>query len=105
MDGATTAAVLVCTGDGGGCGACVWVCGASTLGGVCTGAFGGGACVGASAAVVCSGATTSGSGAGTVVVGTTGSVGGLAKAGATPPVRAVREMTTPNASPATTLRP
>ncbi|MGX9792340.1 hypothetical protein [Mycobacterium sp. MMS18-G62] len=106
VDGATTAAVLVCTGDGGG--ACVWVgvwgWGASTLGAVCTGGLGGASCVGASATVGCSGATTSGSGAGTVVVGTTGSVCGLAYAGAMPPVSAVREMTTPDTSPATTVR-
>jgi hypothetical protein len=46
---------------------------------------------------------TVGSGA-IVVVGTTGSVPGSANAGAIPPVSAVREMTTPDASTAQTVR-
>jgi hypothetical protein len=53
----------------------------------------------------CSGADCSGSGSGatTVVVGEEW-LSGLANAGATPPVNAVREMTTPDASTATTPR-
>jgi hypothetical protein len=51
-----------------------------------------------------SGAVTCGSGATTVVVGETGSVFGFANAGATPPVSAEREITTPDANTATTPR-
>jgi hypothetical protein len=100
----TTGAVVTCvTGGGGGWTACCVCGGASTLGatGNGAGAFGGGAsCDGASTST---GACTFGSGAGTVVV-TTGSVFGLAYAGAIPPVSAVREITTPDAKTATTLR-
>jgi hypothetical protein len=64
------------------------------------GAFGGASADGASvSSVTC----TFGSGAGTVVV-TTGSVPGLANAGAIPPVSAAREITNPDARTATTLR-
>jgi hypothetical protein len=100
----TGGAVVTCvTGGGGGSTACCVCGGASTLGatGSGAGAFGGGtSCDGASTAA---GACTFGSGAGAVVV-TTGSVFGLANAGAIPPVSAVREITTPDARTATTLR-
>ncbi|BDX31507.1 hypothetical protein TUM20985_20540 [Mycobacterium antarcticum] len=54
-------------------------------------------------ASVTTGASTTGSGA-IVVVGRTGSSPGLAKAGATPPVSAVSEMTIPDANTAHTVR-
>ena len=75
--------------------------GASCTGASFTGAFGTGAsCTGASTS---SGAGALGSGATGAVV-TTWSVSGLANAGATPPVSAVSEITTPEARTATTLR-
>jgi hypothetical protein len=101
--GVTTGAAVDCvTGGASGSTACCVRGGDSTLGaaGSVTGAFGGASCDGAS---VASGAATFGSGAGTVVV-TTVSVSGLANAGAIPPVSAVREITTPDARTATTLR-
>jgi hypothetical protein len=92
-----------CTGGGDG-----MVVGAT---GIVIGAFGGAAGGGISAGVggisaaVVSSAFTLGAGTGTVVVvGATVSVFGLAYAGARPPVSAVKEMTTPDASTATTLR-
>jgi hypothetical protein len=99
----TTGAVVVCvTGGADGSTACCVCGGASTIGaaGGVADAFGGACCAGAS---VSSGAWTFGSGAGAVVV-TTWSVSGLANAGVTPPVSAVREITTPVAKTATTLR-
>jgi hypothetical protein len=104
VDEATTrGTVVVCTVTGGGSDDCVGG-GDATLGGAdasVTGAVGGGT----SAAVGPSEAFTFGSGTGTaVVVGAIVSVFGLAYAGASPPVSAVNEMTTPDASTAITLR-
>jgi hypothetical protein len=95
------------TGATGGAGACCVCGGDSMLGGAGGGAgsFGGASADGASVpSVTC----TFGSGAGTVVVTTEvvseGSVPGFANAGAIPPVSAAREITTPDARTATTLR-
>ena len=97
--GVTTGAVVDCvTGGGGGSTACSVCGGASTLGAAA--GVAGASCDGAS---VSSGAWTFGSGAETVVV-MTWSVSGLANAGAIPPVSAVRDITTPDARTATTLR-
>jgi hypothetical protein len=104
--------VDVTTGSGAGAtGSGAWACGGATT--VCwtVGTTTGGASTdaddGICAAVDCStGAwvtATVGSGA-IVVVGTTGSVPGSANAGAIPPVSAVSEMTTPDASTAQTVR-
>jgi hypothetical protein len=104
--GATTAVVVCVTGAGATgsttCGVGCCVCGAGSTGaaGATAGAFGGACGAGAS---VSSATGAFGSGAAAVVV-MTGSVSGLANAGATPPVRAVREITTPVAKTATTPR-
>ena len=104
--GATTAVVVSVTGAGAtgsiACCVCCCVCGGDSTGaaGAMAGAFGGACGAGAS---VSSATGAFGSGAGAVVV-TTGSVSGFANAGATPPVSAVREITTPVARTATTLR-
>jgi hypothetical protein len=117
-------AALVAIDDGAGSGARVSV-GVSTVGGGSGSRVGGGASTvsgtggatvtgagatadGMSATVgfstgACFVASTVGCGA-TVVVGPTGSVPGFAKAGATPPVSAVSEMTTPVAKTAQTVR-
>src|ERR1700720_1121482 len=89
-------------GGAGGATACC-VCGGDSMLGAAgsgAGAFGGASGGGAWVASVTG---TFGSGAGAVVV-TTVSVSGLANAGAIPPVSAVREITTPDARTATTLR-
>jgi hypothetical protein len=97
--GATGVTTVDCvTGGAGGSTACSVCGGASTLGAV--GSVAGASCDGAS---VSSGAWTFGSGAETAVV-MTWSVSGLANAGAIPPVSAAREITTPDARTATTLR-
>ena len=99
----TTGATVDCvTGGAGGATACC-VCGGDSMLGAAgsgAGAFGGASGGGAWVASVTG---TFGSGAGAVVV-TTVSVSGLANAGAIPPVSAVREITTPDARTATTLR-
>jgi hypothetical protein len=96
VDGASTVAsadAVACVSGRGTwvAGTGTWVCGAC------------GASAGASGATSSSGAVASGSGATTVVV-TALSSPGWANAGAMPPVSAVREITTPDASTATTPR-
>jgi len=106
-DAGVTTAVVVCVTGAGATGSttcCVGccVCGAGSTGaaGAKAGAFGGACGAGGS---VSSTTGAFGSGAAAVVV-ITGSVSGLANAGATPPVKAVREITTPVARTATTPR-
>ena len=98
--------VVVGTVKGGASGVCVGG-GVETLDGadgVVTGAVVGAAGDGTSAGVDGTWALGAGTATVVVVVGVTGSVFGLASAGASPPVSAVKETTIPDASTATTLR-
>jgi hypothetical protein len=107
--GATGSGTRVSTGASAGCstvdattgGASTGCCGVGTTTGAGATADGMSATVGFSTGA--SVTATGGSGA-IVVVGTTGSSPGLANAGATPPVSAVSEITTPDASTAQTVR-
>jgi hypothetical protein len=103
VGGAATCGAAESTAGAGGFTVVVGVTGATGAAGGAggAGAFGGASADGASVSSV---ACAFGSGAGTVVVVTEGSVPGFANAGAIPPVSAVREITNPDARTATTLR-